>query len=106
MREIPDAEKPVGHPHLAGSTFLQLAQPGQLSQGGTIRTCARAVGPGKRVNVSLIKPPPKSWHRLEGDGPNLSSYKRSLSGFPSGHDKSILPARGFPRWLLKRKFYF
>ena len=59
MREIPDAEKPVGHPHLAGSTFLQLAQPGQLSQGGTIRTCARAVGPGKRVNVSLIKPPPK-----------------------------------------------
>ena len=45
----------------------------------------------------------KSWHGLEGDGPNSSSLKRGLSGFTSGHDKSILPARGFPRWLRKRK---
>ena len=26
-----------------------------------------------------------------------------LSGFTSGHDGSIVPAWGFPRWLLKRK---
>ena len=45
----------------------------------------------------------KSWHGLERDGPNSSSHKRGLNGFTSGHDESILPARGFPRWLRERK---
>ena len=45
----------------------------------------------------------KSWRGLVGDGPNSSSHKRGLSGFTSGHDESILPARGFPRWLRERK---
>ena len=45
----------------------------------------------------------KTWHHLEGDGPNSSSHKQGLSGFTSGHDKSILPARGFPRWFRERK---
>ena len=61
---------------------------------------------GQKGQRFSYKNPPKSWHCLEGDGPNLSSYKRSLSGFPSGHDKSILPARGFPRWFRERKSYF
>ena len=110
MMEIPDHRKAFLPPQLAGSAFLQwtpwLAQPGQLSQGDTIRACASAVGSGKsngkRVNVFLEKHLQKL-ARPARRMTHFFSRKRGLSGFPSGQDGSILPARGFPRWLRKRK---
>ena len=107
----PGSRKTFWPPQLAGSTFLPIntlacpTRSTQYSQGQTIRACARAVGPGKRQKGQRFNHinARKSWYGLEGDGPNSSSQKQGLSGLTSGHDERILPSRGFPRWLRKRK---
>ena len=107
----PGSRKTYWPTQQAGSTFLRtntLACPArstQYSQDETIRACARAAGQGKRQKGQRFNHinARKTWHGLEGDGSNSSSHKRGLSGFTSGHDESILPAWGFPRWLRQRK---